>query len=111
MARQCFNVGLLIAASACLFCANALLYPPGQPWTYGFDPPYDDSTLSVQLKIYDWWTTVNDTAILPKGTPVPIVDNGCDPSNGSCPTWTVPGDIAFQFATPTIQAAHRLSET
>ena len=100
---------LLVALSAVLRPCAATLYPEGAAWTVRFDPPYDDSTLRVQLKMYDWWTTFEDVAVLPKGTQLPIVEDDCAADTRTCRQWTVPGDVVFTFGPPTIQDAHRLS--
>ena len=88
---------------------EARLSPPKELWTMRFDPPYDNRTLKLQMRVYDWWLGSQDTAVLPKGTPFPVLDEYCNWDPNVCPSWKLPADVTFQFGSPTVQDAHRLS--
>jgi hypothetical protein len=88
----------------------ARLEPPGKVWIHGFDPPYDDRTIRMQLKSFDWWNPFQDRAVLPKGTKLPILTDECESKPEVCPTYSLAGDVAIQFGTTTLQDAHRICE-
>ena len=95
----------LLAAGTC----SGILSPDGEAFSVAFDPPYDDTTLKVQLKVSRWWGPLSDTAVIPKGTKVPVVEDDCADKPSTCRAWTVPGDVTLQLTTPTAREAHRLS--
>ena len=88
----------------------ALLSPEGAVFKAFFDPPYDDTTLKLQMKVLDWWRPFSDTAVLPKGTQIPVLEDDCVSNPSSCRAWTVPGDVTLQIVTPTIQDTNRVCE-
>lgn len=105
----------LAAAALLLACmqpraALARLPVDGKFTAARFDPPYDDRTLKLQLKVYDWWGALKDSAVLSKGTKIPIIEDDCANKTSECRTWTVPGDVTMTIETPTRQDTHRLSE-
>ena len=95
-----------VAPRACM----GLLSPAGSIFSAKFEPPYDDSSLQLQLDVVDWWTAFSDTAVLAKGTKIPILVDACATDVSACRSWTVPGDVTLQIGTPTNQAAHSICE-
>lgn len=112
MAGKPADLFLSAVLAAVLFSglACARMTPPGEVWIKKFDPPYDDRTLKLQLRIDDWWVGTQDTAILPKGTKFPVLLESCNYDVSKCPSWTLPADVFFQYGPPTTQDVHRLSK-
>ena len=106
---RCSNLSALLAVALFCSCAQARLSPSGEVWITAFDPPYDDRTVKVQLKVLDWWTGSQDVAVLRKGTKFPVLDDNCNWDADKCPSWTLPADVQFEIGPPTTADAHRLS--
>jgi hypothetical protein len=100
----------VLAAIVLFTTTNATLSPFGQAWIQQFEPPYADTTLKLQLRVYDWWNGAEEKAVVPKGTKFPILDDYCNWDPAKCPSWTLPSDIELQFGAGSPQDSHRLSK-
>lgn len=108
--RDLAVISWLLAGIILFSTVNARLSPSGEAWVQQFEPPYADTTLKLQLRVYDWWIGPQEKAVVPKGTKYPILDDYCNWDPEKCPSWTLSSDIELQFGPETPQDSHRISK-
>lgn len=76
-----------------------------------FDPPWDDTTVYLQVTARKWWEPLNEVVTVPKGRKLPVLSEACQAAPETCRQWELPGDVKIAFRTPGgAAAAHRLCE-